>query len=156
MFADLCFIFKCYGPLRFEIVFNTSVSMFTWRWVLTGYIQGSITDPFHKSWIKLQRWKRITGIFPSVHTGWWVNCQVENFCIFLPRNFCPILSYNFQIFFTLTLSICMMMASNSSMWPSSVPCFISRKYLGTLNSSSVDSIFTMKCCCLRLEKMVRC
>lgn len=80
--------------------------------------------------------------FPSVHTGWWVNCQVENVCVFLSRNLHPILSYNFQVFFTLTLSICMMVASNSSTRSSSVSCFISRKYLRILNYSSVDCIFT--------------
>lgn len=37
----------------------------------------------------------------------------------------------------------MMVASNSSTWSSSGPCFISGKYLRTLNSSSVDSIFTL-------------
>lgn len=37
----------------------------------------------------------------------------------------------------------MMVASNSSTRSSSVSCFISRKYLGTLHYSSVDCIFTI-------------
>lgn len=35
-----------------------------------------------------------------------------------------------------------MVTSNSRTWPSFIPCFVSSNYLGTLNSSSVDSIFT--------------
>lgn len=48
-----------------------------------------------------------------------------------------------------------MVGSNSSMWPSSGPHFISRKYLRTLNSSSVDSIFTLSNTIVS-QKMVRC